>query len=318
MPNLDPLVVLTVLAVMGVAASLTFAVWRAITRNDDGDSFDAALEAISTGTEISTDTLTVAVEDKKKHWTWNDWWNDAALAAGREVHDPHGFGRAVLGLIVVSLLFGLLVYPTGAAAIVLPVMIVGILRAWLSYESNKRKLSMEKQLPLLLSSLRTQIMAGQTVQSALSKVAEDLPAPLGDEIREVRSEVEVSVPLDQALTNFAERTKSRLVQFLVSSIGIAIKSGSDIVPQLTTIEDIVRQRARITGKIKSAVALAKPTSMLALLAPPAMAFWMMFTEPTWLPYFLSDGMIMGLMAVVLYLAGAFAVRIMVNNVENIG
>jgi Flp pilus assembly protein TadB len=106
------------------------------------------------------------------------------------------------------------------------------------------------------------------------------------------------------------------MQFLVSSIGIAVRSGSDLVPQLVTIEEISRQRFRIEGKIKSAVALAKPTAYLAMAAPVLMFLWGSITNPEYLPYFFGDGLILGLAALVMYTLGVVAVQLLIKNVEN--
>lgn len=316
---MEPLVVFTVLAVMGVAASLTLAVWRTLTSPRDGGAFEDALEAITSGSELSGEDVALTVSKSRgvQPWNWSRWWAEAAERSGREVTDPGGFGRAMAAVAVLALLFGILVYPTGPAAAVLPVAAVLLVRGWLALEQAKRRAALDRQLPLLLSAMRSQIHAGQTIQSAIMDVSKDLPAPLGDEMRIVRDEVNVSVPLEVALDRLSHRVSSRLVQFLVSSMGIAIRSGSDLVPQLITIEEIVRQRARIVGKIRSAIALAKPTSYLALAAPPAMAVWMVLSTPGYISYFLGEGMLVGLIGVLLYIGGAIAVRIMVSNVEKI-
>lgn len=315
---MDPLVIFTVLAVMGLVATLTVAIWRFFARPPGGTRFEDALETITQTNELDSPDLALTVETKDKpKGGWNRWWALAAERAGRTVSDPSGPGRVMLGVVAVSLFFGVVVYPRGIAGIIIPLFVLLLVRAWLLYEESKRKLGLDKQLPLLLSGLRSQIHSGQTVQAAIMKVSEDLPAPLGDEMRIVRDQVNVGVTLEVALNELAGRVGSRTVQFLVSSIEIAIRSGSDLVPQLVTIEEIIRQRARITGKIRSAVALAKPTSYLALAATPAMFLWMMFTTSGYLEYFLGPGLLLLFVGILLYVLGAVIVRVMVMNVEKI-
>ena len=310
--------IVSALAAGGMAAALAFAVWRTVVRPPEGDAFDEALKAVSTANELSVTESALTVSDgNKEKWTWHGWWLKKALRAGREPDDPKGPGNFMLVVVIVLSFFGFFVFPTGIAGFIVPTFGILIALAWSSLEEAKRRLAMEKQLALLLSSLRSNIYAGLTVQSAVIKVADDMPAPLGDELRIVRDEVSVAVPLSVALQRMSERVGSRLVQFLISSIGIAIESGSDIIPQLVTIEEIVRQRARINGKIRAAVALAKPTAYLALGAPILMFFYMLFTQDNYLSYFLGPGIFVGIIAVFLYLAGAVVVRFMVSNVEKI-
>lgn len=315
---MDPIVLFTVIAFMGMTAMLTLAVWRTLKRPPEGEAFDKALETITTGSEIAPTTSALMTSTSAgSKWSWNKWWLEGAEQTGREPQSPTSPGKTMAVVSLVMLMFGVLVFPGGVAGVVVPMVGILAVRLWIMIEQAKRKLSMEKQLPLLLSSLRSNIHAGVTIQVALMKVATDLPAPLGDEIRRVRDEVNVAVPLEVALQRMSERVGSRLVQFLVSSIGIAIRSGSDIVPQLITIEDIVRQRARIAGKIRSAVALAKPTSYLAMAAPLLMFLYMALTQKGYVQYFLTDGILVGLIGLFLYVTGAILIQLMVSNVEKI-
>lgn len=315
---MDPIVLFTVIAFMGMTAMLTLAVWRTLKRPPEGEAFDKALETITTGSEIApTTSALMASSGNEKKWSWGRWWLEGAEQTGREPQDPGSPGRVMGVVTLVMLLFGVFVFPGGFAGIIVPAVGILGIRLWMMIEQAKRKLAMEKQLPLMLSSLRSNIHAGVTIQVALMKVSEDLPAPLGEEIRRVRDEVNVAVPLETALQRMSERVGSRLVQFLVSSIGIAIRSGSDIVPQLITIEDIVRQRARIAGKIRSAVALAKPTSYLAIAAPPLMFLYMALTQKGYVEFFLTNGILVGLVGLFLYIVGAVTIQFMVSNVEKI-
>ena len=194
---------------------------------------------------------------------------------------------------------------------------IGVGRLWLSFEVNKRRMMLERQMPMLLSGLRTQMAAGDSVQKAIMGIADNLPNPLGIEIKRVRDDVNVSIPLTKALDNLAQRVDSRLMLFLVSSIGVGIKSGSDLIPQLITLEDIIRMRARIDGKIRSAVALAKPTAYLAIAAPPLMFLYSMITDPKYLVYFFGKGFFMLLASSVMYILGIILIQLMIKNVEKI-
>ena len=74
---------------------------------------------------------------------------------------------------------------------------------------------MEKQLPLMLSSLRSNIHHGVTIQVALMKVSEDLPAPLGDEFVGCATG-ERCCPIRGCTIKNVRTGRLRLVQFLVS------------------------------------------------------------------------------------------------------
>lgn len=303
---------------MGLAFTLTWAVWLTVSRSRSDEKFDEALNIIKSSEITELDDPDSAT-NSSSGWSWDKWWYDGVRAAGRSPEEKSTPGRIALGGTIVGALFGFLVFPGGASGLLIGaiVVIVGG-RAWFTYEANKRKAAIDLQMPLLLSSLRSQMHAGVTVQAALMNVADDLPSPLGDEVRQVKRDVNVSIPLDQALNALAERVPSKQMEFLISSIGIAVRSGTDLVPQLITIEEIAQQRSRIAGKIKSAVALAKPTALLAAAAPVVLAVYFFFSDPAYVAYFLGPGILFLLVAVGLYIGGLFLIRLFIRNVENVG
>jgi Flp pilus assembly protein TadB len=313
---MDPAIILTVLAIMALTGTLTLAAWRTINRPAGGDRFEDALSKITGGRDVDEDT-SLAKNDRKGSLSWDEFWLNAVTKSGRPVNDPSAPGRIMIGVAVLALFFGLFVFPGGVDGLETPIVVLGLIWVWLGYEQGKRKAGLEKQLPLLLSGLRTQMNAGMTIQAALLNIADDLPAPLGDEIRQVKSDVSVSIPLDQALESLAKRVKSRLLQFLVSSIGIALRSGSDLIPQLITIEEIVRSRARIQGKIRSALALARPTSYIAMSAPVLMAGYLFISNPDYPAYFFGPGLWLFGICAIMYAAGVFVVRLLVSNVDKV-
>lgn len=313
---MSSIVYFTIFSIVGLAMSLTWAVYRTLTTTGEKAEFDRALEIIQSSELNELDSpVSLSEITKEEGFSWNKWWLKIVLRAGRVPDDPDSPGRFALGALAIGIFFGVFVAPGGLTGIIVGpvVLLAGYL--WLDYEAGKRKVAMEKQMPILLSALRSQMHAGVTVQAALMNIADELPSPLGDEVRMVKQDVNVSIPLDQALVTLAERVNSRQMQFLVSSIGIAVKSGSDLVPQLAVIEEIAEQRARIEGKIKSAVALARPTALLAEIAPVGAFVWFAFSDPYYLGYFFGDGIIMLGVAAGMYAAGIVAIRLMVKNVE---
>lgn len=311
-------VLFTVCAIMAFTATLVLAVWRTVVKPAGGDKFEDALKTL-TGTDINElDTAITAGGVRPPTRSWNGYWYDSVTKTGRVVLDPGSPGRMAVSVAVIALFFGVFVFPGGAGGVMAPFAGLLFLRAFLSFEQAKRQQTMERQLPMLLSGLRTQMAAGMTAQAALMSLADDLPSPLGDEIRQVKDDLNVSVPLEEALETLAARLKSNIMQFLVSSIGVAVKSGSDLVPQLVTIEEIVRQRARIEGKIKSALALAKPTAWLAAGMPILMGGYFFVTQPAYPAYFFGPGIPVLLMIAGGYALGLFWINVMVKNVEKVG
>jgi Flp pilus assembly protein TadB len=313
---MDLIFIIIVLSIGGLAAILPIAVIQTITKPVSTEKFEDAI-AILTGQSSSEVDLALAKGPANQSKGWEGFWLSAVQKSGRIVTNQAGPGQFALAVAVLGLFFGLLVFPGGAAGILAPFAILGFLYAFLAFEQGKRRGTLEKQLPLVLASLRTQMMAGVTIQGAIINISDELPSPIGDEFRQVKADVSVSIPLEDALAGLAFRVKSRLLFFLVSSIGIALRSGSDLIPQLVTIEEIVRQRARITGKIKSALAFAKPTSYLAMGAPVLMAGYLFLTDIAYPSYFFGEGILLLVISLLMYAAGIVVIQAIVKNVEKI-
>jgi tight adherence protein B len=313
---MDIIFIIIILSIGGLAAILPVAVMQTIAKPVSTEKFEDAI-AILTGQSASEVDLALSKGPANQKKSWEGFWLNAVQKSGRVVSNEAGPGQFALAAAVLGLFFGILVFPGGVTGLVAPFAVLGLFYVFLSFEQGKRRGTLEKQLPLVLASLRTQMMAGVTIQGAIMNISDELPSPIGDEFRQVKADVSVSIPLEDALAELALRVKSRLLFFLVSSIGIALRSGSDLIPQLVTIEEIVRQRARITGKIKSALAFAKPTSYLAIGAPILMAGYLFITDVAYPSYFFGEGIILFVIALIMYAVGIIAIQAIVKNVEKI-
>jgi tight adherence protein B len=311
---MEPVVVFTVACIAALAVVLTLAVIRSVTNPLKRQQFDEALAYIASSELDDIDTALNQSTSKKK--TWNQYWAEKVRKSGRVVVDPDGPGKAMVitgafglmfGILVVGLPFGLLV----------PVGLLLVAKSILQSEARKRIATMEKQLPLLLTGMRANLQAGSTVVQAVSSVADDVPQPLGDEIRLLKQDLLLAVPLEQAIKSLADRVPSREMQFLAASMEIAVRCGTDLEPQLAIIQDVVAQRTRIRQKLRAAVGQVKPTAFLAYAAVP-----LMFLNSNRIPenrvywFHGGTGMIMLIVVGVLYAAGMFVIRMMVKSVEN--
>lgn len=317
MPHLssfkDPAVLLIVAAVIAMVILLFLAVIRSVQSPVRRQAFSEALDIIAQS-ELDIDTALNKEEVKRR--SWFEYWAWMAEESGKVIRDRKNPGLVVAGLAIFGAMFGFLVFPGGPLGLLaLPVLAVVAARLWLGVERRKRVLAMEGQLPQLLSGMLANLQAGATPPQAVLSVANDLPAPLGDELRTLKRDLNVNVPLEDALKGLAERVPSREMQFLVASIEIGVRSGSDLAPQLVTIQQIVTQRTRIRRKLQAAVAQVKPTQLLALGAVPLMLVVSMRNAEN-RAYWFGSGLFMLIIMGILYGLGFFIIRTMVRSVEN--
>lgn len=309
----NPLVMFIALSFAIVAGALVLGVARSASTTTQVAQFDNALRSIASS-ELNLDTNLIPVEQTSR--SWNEYWADLTAQTGRVVKDRATPGRTAAGTALVGALVGFFAFPGGPIGFFAgPAILLTLYRVWLGAERNKRVASIDKQLPTLLAGLRANLSAQSTPQQALMDVADDMPSPLGDELRALKQDINVNIGLDQALTALGHRVSSREVKFLVSSIQIAVRNGADLEPQIATIEDIVRQRTRIRQKLRAAVSQVKPTQYLALAAVPFM-FMVSLRTSDQRSYWFGDGLLFFFIGLTLYVAGAVVIKLMIKSVED--
>ena len=312
------LVLVEAILVFVLIILLTLAVTRTLSRPEFKRRFEDDLFRQLHGSEFADDLVDTQLHPSTVDGkTWSGYWLKLVLTTGRHVRTPQGPANFVALVAVVSAGVAVLLSGTPVMGLVVPLLILAVLRFLLLREGKKRKKVMDEQLPGLISALRANIQAAGTPQMALFAVADDTPAPLGDEIRIVKNQMLVNVPLDVALQGMAARVDSREAKFLGSSIEIAVNSGADLDPQLKVIGEVVVQRARIANKIRAAVNSAKPTIAAAGIAVPLMLANSMRNPDNRAFWTSSFGGMVTLIAVgVLYFLGLFISRLLIKQVEN--
>lgn len=298
--------VLTIAACLAAVTAFIVGLHRALSQSRTASAaFDRSMK-LSTDSEFRAES---PVWMPPTFPMWNQLWQAAGRAA---TDDPRAPGLIAVTVGIVGVVFGVAVFPGGAVGATVGVAAVAAMWGALTASAHKRVTVMEKQLPLLLSGMRAQLTAGVPPQTALIDTAPSIPEPLGVEINQVRSALATGVPLTIALARFSERVPTRQVKFFVASMDIAVASGADLHPQLLVIEDIYEQRARISGKIRAALALVKPTAWMAQVAPLIALAWSLSSDPNAFAYFTGKGLGAFLAGCGLYAAGIVTIHVMMR------
>lgn len=293
------------------------------------EEFRKTLEDVKASEIVNPDEETDVPAPK----TWTGYWYKLAVESGwvppqTSSTDEEGkvttktyYGgpsRTAIGLAFFAFLIGYFVWPQDIAAGI-GFAFAGLVlnRLVLKSKASKRRKLMEKQLPNLINSMRASLQVNLTSTEAFLSQVDETPAPLGEELKLVKRDYILSGSIDEALTNFANRVPSREIKFLVSSIKIALASGSDLDPQLAIIQDIIEQRTRISNALASAVAQVQPSLWVTGIAIPAGFAFSYYSNPEnqafWLTFI---GLVCLAGIAVLYAAGLFIARMMIKKVEN--
>lgn len=302
-----------VVSVAGLAVAIVMALARTATQDTDVEAFKKSIEEITTS-ELEQDRKEKNIVNPK---TWEGYWYKLVEDTGRKPLTTDQPANIVLVSIVVLTAFGLLVFPGGIIGLIsLPIAGVVLTRAVLKAEAKKRISTLNKQLPQLLAGLMANILANQTPQNSLIAVASEIPSPLGDELKIMKRELEVNVPLNDALDRLAERIPSREIQFLVAAIKIAAASGEDLIPQLRVIDKIVVGRTRLNQKLSSAISGVSPTIWVSAITIPAMFVFQYISSVENRGFWFGiTGIVCLIIVSVLYAGGLWISKKMVSKIE---
>lgn len=313
-----PPILLAILAATLVAAEIlvvAFFLHRVAVKSDAQREFEEQVSTL-TESELESDTDKGVSLDPK---SWTGFWYKLVVNTGRKPDKPEQPSQLVAIMMLIAFGVGFLVWPRSVlAGFLFAIGAAFIFLFILRFETKRRIHTLEAQLSLLVDSLMASISADQTPQVALINAADEVPSPLGDELKQLKNEISTNVPMSRALRSLSERVPSREIKFLVSAIEIAIESGTNLQPQLEIIRDTINKRATLQQKLASAVASAQPALWISGIVIPAGMVFSLFSNTGNRSYWMS---LVGLVTIavvgVLYVVGLFMTKKLVDGVEKV-
>ena len=167
-----------------------------------------------------------------------------------------------------------------AAVAALPsFVIVGFLLAgalapygFVAFKGRKRLKAFENQLPDLLVTMAAALKAGHSFRMAMQNVVDEADEPAAKEFKRVLTETQLGRPMDQALTDMAERIGSKNFDFVINAVAIQRQVGGSLAGLFDMVADTVRQRQQFARKIKGLTAMGRMSAYTLVGLPFFIAF----------------------------------------------
>lgn len=176
------------------------------------------------------------------------------------------------------------------AGLVLAIIIYTIPGFLLFRAVNRRQKQFQDQLIDTLTLVRGAVSAGSSFLQALDVVVSEMVPPSSEEFRRVRREVELGLPLSQALSNLANRMESDDLFLVVSAVNINMQIGGNLTVILDTVIETIRNRIYLFGEIRALTSYATYTSYLLTLLPFLTALVLMLISPDYFELLLEPGL----------------------------
>ena len=150
---------------------------------------------------------------------------------------------------------------------------------YLQFVIWKRLRKFLEQFPDGLDMISQSLQAGLGLTQAMVFVAKEMPDPLGTEFSVFIEEVNLGLPLAEALKKFEERMNLPEVRLFNTALMVQREVGGSLAELLTKLSTIIRDRFRIERLIKSLTAQNRISAWTVCSVPPFLAFFMFMREP---------------------------------------
>jgi Flp pilus assembly protein TadB len=130
------------------------------------------------------------------------------------------------------------------------------------------------------------LSSGLTIQRGISMAAREAQAPVSYELGYILAEVQLGMPLDQAMMEASERVGIEDFRFFVTALTIQGKAGGNLSQILKKIADLIRDRKKFENKIHTLVAEPKFNAIIISAIPVLLISAMFIFKKDYLDFFL--------------------------------
>ncbi len=145
-------------------------------------------------------------------------------------------------------------------------------RWFLSFRQGQRLRAFSDQLGDSLNLMVNGLRSGYSVLQAMEAVSREMPPPISTEFARVVQEVQIGLPLEQALGNMLRRVKSDDLDLVITAIAVQREVGGNLAEVLDTISFTIRERVRIKGEVRTLTAQGRYSGYVISLLPIGLAF----------------------------------------------
>lgn len=143
--------------------------------------------------------------------------------------------------------------------------IAGLLGVWaavqfLDWQRQKRIERFINQLPELARILANATQAGLALRTAIGIAAEELEAPVGEELAKVANQLAMGASMEDALGELSDRLPSRELVVLVTTLVLANRAGGQVVSALRNLTETLEERKETRREVRTQLSQVSMTS----------------------------------------------------------
>ena len=170
------------------------------------------------------------------------------------------------------------------------------------------------QLSGALNGMSNALKAGFSIQQAFDTVVQEGESPISQEFGMFLQQLRVGVRFEDALEEMDKRVGSEDLTLMIQSIEIARQTGGNLTEVFDRIDETIRERQRIEGKINALTAQGRIQGRVVGAMPIILGFVLYAMDPPMMMQFLRStaGIVILCIIFIFELLGAFFIRKIVN------
>lgn len=207
------------------------------------------------------------------------------------------FVATLLGQPLVVALIG------GAIAALIPYLYV-------KYLCAKRLRKFLEQMPDSLDMISQGLQAGLGLTQALVYTAKEMPDPVGTEFAVFMEEINLGLPLPEAMKNLQQKIPLQEVSLLSTAMLVQREIGGSLAELLQKLGEVIRERFRLERQLKTLTAQNRLSAWVVCSMPPLLTAFMFLMGPEMMNQMLTDplGRMMLIGAVIFEVIGILVFR----------
>jgi tight adherence protein B len=150
---------------------------------------------------------------------------------------------------------------------------------YLKYRAVKRLKRFLEQMPDGLDMISQGLQAGLGLTQALVFISKEMPDPMGTEFSVFMEELNLGLPLGDALKGLEARVSLPEVHLLSIALLVQRDVGGSLSELLNKLADVIRDRFRIERQIKTLTAHNRMSAWVISSMPPALTVFMFAMDP---------------------------------------
>lgn len=170
--------------------------------------------------------------------------------------------------------------------------------------ARRRASRFEQQLIDAIDLMAGILDAGGSLTQSLRQAGSASEQPLRGEFEEAVNRLGLGMSIERALAQMVERYDGEGVRLFSQALAAKLEVGGELSPLLRSINETLRDRARLQRQLRAQLAGARLTAIVVVILPYVLAPVLAWLQPGWFaPLFTSLGSALLLLAVMLQIVG---------------